>query len=170
MTEKIKNDSEKSAESNQLMQRSVAAALTVVLAGGGVAIGQHIHQNETSDSLKALTEQPMTAEQIETLKKQLRGQFPESAQVGEPFTLEEGRGYLNKSVEQVSNAYDEEIARTSFDQLRTAAMYQVTPQPDGTYVVVEVDSNNDGVKEFFPVSTSQIIHEGDIEIPTPVTH
>lgn len=165
MSEKINNKSE---SDEKFKKRITAAALAVALgAGAGIAVAQEVHRDNT---YSYSADQPLNQEQIIALQEQMSGLFQDSQQVGDQFILTEGEGYLEKSLEQVKNVYGEEIAHDAYNQLRIAATHQSIPQPNGTYVVVETDTDKHGAKNFFPVSSSQIIHNDIDELPTPTTH
>jgi hypothetical protein len=165
MTE-INNDS-------KFFKRARAAAIGVgitasaaLAAQGATTISNGINKsNETQAGIEA--EDTHEKAIIESLT----GQFDEALVIGDAFSIEQGGGLETPALAEIERVYGEQFENLKpliYNDLQTAAKYQIMPQPGETFVVVEfdVDPELDNGKEYLPVRTTQIIRGDDVQLET----
>ena len=158
---------------------SKAAKVAGVMGAGGlVYLGAQAGFNSEEaqanrNEIKASTAAEM--EHKQAIVDSLGGTFDESLQIGDTFTIKQSEGLVDKSLVEIEKEYSDvfkDMKPLIYDDLLTAATFQVIPQPGETFVVVEtdVDPDKNNGNEYLPVRENQILHTDVTEIPSPETH
>lgn len=151
--------SETNSDSKFIKRAATASAAGLLLWAGGAAVTNAVNEAGADAAADAANEQEDAY--VEVLKDKLHnGEFTDAQVIGQAFTVGEGEGYETASLDQIANTYGDEqfksIKPLIYDQLLTAAKYQVIAQPGENYVLVEDDIDGDGKNEYLPVKASQV--------------